>query len=135
MEGHHTVSGITVNRTRYAPWNTISGMAKSPTVYEVLWENCLALMIHYNPAQEENLNWFARETKLGPGSVSRIKAKGTAIGLGVLVKIARRFGLQPWHLLMPDLDPGNPPVKFIADDEIKLYERLKKAHAVIVETQ
>lgn len=135
MEGHHTGYGIQVNRTRYSPWHTIGGMppkvAKQPSVHEILWENVRALMIHHNPDKIENLNWLARETGIGPGSASRIKSKQTAVGLDVLAKIARRFDLQPWHLLMPGLEPGNAPVAFLSDDEKKLYDRLKRGHEVM----
>ena len=125
-----------VNRTRYSPWHTILGMPpkpspKEPTVYEILWENCLALMI--DRYGKENLNAFARDTKIGPGSASRIKAAKTDVGLGVLVKIAKAFKLQPWHLLMPDLDPANAPVAMLSDSEKELYERLKRGHAVMNE--
>lgn len=91
-------------------------------------------MIQHNPdlKQKVNLNWFARECKIGPASATRIKEAKTSVGLAVLSRIAARFELQPWHLLLPDLDPGNPPVGFLSDREKKLYERLKRGHEVAI---
>lgn len=44
-----------------------------------------------------------------------------------LAEIARRADLQPWHLLLPDLDPANPPVFVLNRRERELYASLKQA--------
>lgn len=86
---------------------------------------------HYG---KENLTRLSRESKCGPGSMSRIKACDTSIGIGVLEKVAAVFDLQAWQLLVPHLDPANPPVIVLNDVERKLYERLKKLDKAIKET-
>ena len=122
------------NRTRYADLRTIFGMGdRGPGVQEVLWQNCQALMV--SRYGKENLTQFAKDTKIGPGSASRIKARKTSVGLDVLSKIADSFDLQPWHLLMPNLDPSNPPVVMLTEAEQKLYKRLKRAHDVLVKEE
>ena len=66
-----------------------------------LWENALALMNSRYGA--ENLSRLARETKIGPGSASRIKAQETSVGVDVLEKIAGNFAVEPWRLMAPKL--------------------------------
>ena len=99
-----------------------------PTVEDVyktvLWKNVLALMIYHWGG--ENLPRLSREAKIGPGTASRIKASETSVGLDVLQKVADAFHVQPWQLLVPEMDPQNPPVLLpISKEELDLYERLK----------
>lgn len=94
-----TESGRLVNRFRKADVTTISGMSKKPSPKATLWANVSALMkAEYG---RENLTRLSGDTGIGPGSASRIKAQNTAIGLDVLEKIARKFGIEPWQLLFP----------------------------------
>ena len=128
---HHTAYGTLVNRTRYGWRNTIDGMLSKPLDTKVvLWQNVRALMMYHY--KDENLNRLVRDTKIGNGTATRIKAAQTAVGIDVLEKISRHFDLQPWHLLLPNLDPGNAPVFTLTETEEKLYRRLKRAHEMIV---
>ena len=56
--------------------------------------------------QGENLWRFAIDTKVGPGTVTRIKTQQTSVGIDVLEKIADEFKIQPWQLLAPGLKPS-----------------------------
>lgn len=116
-------------RKRESKPRTIFGMSqKNKTVQEVLWDNVSAIMqIHYG---EENLNRFIKETKTG-GTISRIKKMEQATGIEVLYKIATRYGLQPWHLILPGLNVTNPPVAVLSEEEKKEYDKLKKAKAIM----
>ena len=64
-----------------------------------IWNNLLRLMRERYGA--ENLSKLARDTGIGPGSASRIKAQETSIGVDVIEKIAKNFGIEPWQLLAP----------------------------------
>lgn len=88
-----------------------------------LWTNVQALMIkHWG---EENLNRLARECKIGPGTAARIKEQKTSVGLETLEKIAETFHLAVWQLLVPGLDPGNPPaLQPVSAVERELYEKI-----------
>lgn len=67
----------------------------------ILWANVRALMAkRYG---EENINRLAREAKLGPATVQRIKDSQTSVGIEVLEKIAKVFGVEPWQLIAPGL--------------------------------
>lgn len=103
---------------------------KRPATKDLLWQNVLELMKHHYG--KENLNRLARDTGVGPGSASRIKARNTSVGLEVLDKIAAHFKLEPWHLLLPKLDPSNPPVFMLTEVEERLYKRLKRVQEVLV---
>jgi len=72
-----------------------------PTTKGVLWSNVLALMEHHY--ERENLTRLARETRIGPGTTTRIKVQNTSVGIEVLELIADRFGVEPWQLLAPGL--------------------------------
>jgi hypothetical protein len=68
---------------------------------KILWENVRALMlVNYG---RENLNRLARDTKIGPGSATRIKEQRTAVKIDTLEKIAKHFKVQPWQLIAPGL--------------------------------
>ncbi len=73
-----------------------------------LWENVLALM--HREFGEENVTGFARWAKIGVGSVQRIREQKTSVGLEIIEKIARKAKLDPWQMLVPDLDVTNAPV-------------------------
>lgn len=50
-----------------------------------------------------NITRLGADAKIG-GSASRIKARDTSIGLSVLEKVAKTFGVDPYKLLIPDKD-------------------------------
>jgi hypothetical protein len=91
----------------------------------VLWENVAALMQHHWGG--ENLTRLAREAKVGPGTCSRIKAQQTSVGVDIIATIAAVWDLQPWHMMVPNLDPANPPVLWITRTEADLYRRMREA--------
>lgn len=75
-------------------------MADRP-IKAVLWENVRALMAaKYG---QENINRLARDAKVGPATVQRIKDASTSVGVDVLEKIARVFKIEPWQLLAPGM--------------------------------
>jgi transcriptional regulator with XRE-family HTH domain len=92
---------------------------------KVLWKSVSALMLkHYG---EENLTRLARDCKIGPGTASRIKAAETSVGLEVIDKIAKKFHVDAWELLVPGFDPGNrPALQPLSEHERQLYARWKE---------
>jgi transcriptional regulator with XRE-family HTH domain len=80
----------------------------------------------------EHLTKFAEDCGIGLGTAGRIKKQETSVGLMVLDKIADRFNLSPWMLLVPGMDPNNPPaLKPVNEKERMLYERIMAAAKVI----
>ena len=96
---------------------------------KVLWSNVSTLMAYY--WNDINLNRLARVAKIGVASAQRIKEQDTSVGLDIIDKVARAFGLHAWQLLLPDLDPENAPVTMISDAQKRLFDRLKRARAIL----
>lgn len=136
--GEYTVCGINVNRSRYGLPTTIPYVEQRP-VSQILWENVKALMLHVY--HEENLNKLAKEAKFSPGTSSRLKEQKTAVRVSTLDKLASAFKplkLQPWQLLVPDLDPARLPSAKVTKPskaDIERVEMLKKMHAELTPEQ
>jgi hypothetical protein len=58
--------------------------------------------------------------------IDRMTKGEHAITLDTLEKVAKATGLQPWHLLLPDLAPGEVPDMPITEEERKMLGRLRK---------
>lgn len=68
----------------------------------VLWHNVSALMkAKYG---KENLTKMAADAAIGPGTAARIKEQKTSVGLDVIDTLAQLFKVEPWQLLVPQLD-------------------------------
>lgn len=101
---------------------------------KVLWDNLVALMEHH--WRGENLTRLAREAGIGPGSASRIKAQTTSVGLELIDKVARVFGVEVWQLLVPGINPRNLPTLMpMSESERQFYERMVAAAKVFRDTE
>lgn len=99
---------------------------------KVLWENVAALMSHH--WRGENLTRLAREAGIGPGSATRLKEQKTSVGLELVDKLARVFGLEVWQLLVPGLNPRAPPTLMpMSEQERAFYERVAEAAKAFVD--
>lgn len=125
-------NGIERNHIRNAPLGSIYCMGKV-SVAEVLWANVSALMLHH--WKEENINRLAREAKIGPATVQRMKDQETTIRLDTIEKVAGVFGLRSWQLLIPGLDPANVPIIMVSEDEKRLYAKFHKMKLLLEEKQ
>lgn len=75
---------------------------------KVVWSSVSALMRkHWG---EENLNRLSREAGIGPATAARLKAQETSVGIEVLDKLSKAFGVDTWQLLVPGMDPEQMPV-------------------------
>jgi hypothetical protein len=122
MMAHITASGNklqprTVRQQRYSLPMPESDARK------ILWTNVQALMDWRYGGESQGR--FIKDTGCGNGTITRIKQQRTSVGIETLQKIARAYGLEPWHLLVPGLDPTNPPVVWLTETERELYKRLK----------
>jgi hypothetical protein len=88
----------------------------------ILWTNISSLM--QQRWLGENLTRLAREAKVGPGTVSRMKACETFLQLDTVAALAAVFDLAAWQVLVPGLEPGNPPALAVESPaERRLYKR------------
>ena len=101
----------------------------SMDIKETLRNNLTALCRYHFETEAIPINDLKRRSGVSVASISRIKEAQTSVGLDILEKLAPVFGLQAWHLLVPGLDPSNPPVAHITEAERILYTRIKRAMA------
>lgn len=74
----------------------------------------------------ESPNAWSRRHGLTQGSVSRILRGAQSPTEDMIAALAAAAGLHAWQLLVPGLDPRNPPVlREIGNGERELYERLE----------
>jgi len=59
---------------------------------------------------------------------------GPGQSIDVIAAIAARFDLMAWQLLVPGLDPGNPPVMRLSDAERRLYDEFQRLRAELTKT-
>lgn len=71
---------------------------------QVLWGNVLNRM--NTLYGKENLTRLISESKIGPGTATRIKSQATSVGVDVLEKVAGALKVEPWQLLHPTLGSG-----------------------------
>ena len=98
---------------------------------EILWQNVKALMIQ--KYGKENLNRTNidstannKDMAISLGSLQRIKAQNTAIGLEVIDKLAYFFDIYAWQLLVPNMNPSNLPIlKTPSEIEEEYYRRME----------
>lgn len=62
--------------------------------------------------------------KVGKSTIQRMVNEPTPLGLQAVDVLARVYGLDAWQLLVPDLDPGRPPVlRSVSLREDEIYKR------------
>lgn len=80
---------------------------------------------HGHPVRDAK-RW-ALKAGLTPSTVGHW-LKGThSAQIDTLDRLARVFKLRAWQLLIPNLDPANPPAVAYTDAERRLYWRIKAA--------
>lgn len=89
-------------------------------------ENLLRVIAHQYGAKPST-RALNKDTGVSIGSIQRALEGETSIGLDVLTQFAQAFGLQPWHMLVPNLDPSNPPVTHLTQVERDLYEKIRSS--------
>jgi hypothetical protein len=88
----------------------------------------MALFRHHHP-ERDTMSWsgLAQDTGIGNGTAQRINEMTSDASLSTIEAVALRYGLEAWHVLVPGLDPKNPPVFLMTDSERKLYDSLAKS--------
>lgn len=106
-----------VNHIRYTRATTIYGMGEDKSIKKVLWRNVQALMVQ--KYGRENINRLAADAKIGIGSVQRIKAAETSVGVDLVEAVAEAFQVYPWQLLCA----LTPKMNSIGDDKLLVVLR------------
>lgn len=91
----------------------------------VLAENLVRLMDTHPKLKSNPL--LAKEAGIGSGTVSRIRNGEVSANLETLSRLAAAFDVMPWQLLVPGIDPSNPPVlRTSGESEKEFYRRLMR---------
>ncbi len=102
-------------------------------IKQTLAENLVRLM-HHDDAHPITQAELARRSKVDQRYIGRLLNAEFNASVKVLEKLAKAFDLQPWQILVPGLDPANPPVNHVTEAEKRLYERLKEAARMVMDT-
>lgn len=68
-------------------------------------------------------------------AVQRALNRSTSARLDTIETISKAAGLAPWQILFPKLDPSNPPVFAMTQEESDLYGRMKEGFARLPEVR
>lgn len=82
-----------------------------------------------NLSDEPSVNAWCRRHRLEPRSIQRMLNGEQSPTLDSVCEVARAAGLHAWQLLLPDLDPVNPPVFMMAAAERDVYARIRAQFA------
>jgi len=113
-------------------WFYSDGMKKSDShdPADVLHANVEALLAHHTGRKPDgSVVWhrLVSQYHIANGTAQRIKESNTSIGIDMVAKVAKAFGLEAWQLLVPGLDPTNLPVFAMTEVERRLYANLRAA--------
>ena len=95
----------------------------SVTSRDILAENLSRLI----EASGLSLRAWAQGKGLDVKLVERLAKNSHAVTLDKLEDVAKAVGLQAWQLLLPDVDPDNPPTASLTADDKALLDRLRRA--------
>lgn len=72
---------------------------------------------------------LGKKAGVGQATIGRILSpQGEDSGVETVAKLAKAFGLEGWQLMVPGMDPSNPPVlQPVSKEEQALYSRLREA--------
>lgn len=108
------------------------GVEKKPVsaAFEIVAKNLDSLRSSHKTLKSQAA--IAEAAKVDQKTVGRILNKTNEPSLEVLAKIAKAFGLAPWQMLVPDLEPTNPPMLASESNALKkLYANLGKTKEAI----
>lgn len=78
---------------------------------------------------------IGKKAGVGHGTVDRATKGAASLTVANLEAIAKAYGLNGWQLLVPNLDPDNPPaLRIITESEAKLYKQLQSLAKEITRT-
>lgn len=101
-----------------------------PTPKVILAENLAGLMKHHGfvkKSGEPNQSELARKLGGRPDqtTIGRILRGEMSPTMDVLHDLSKAFDLHEWQLMVPYLDPSNPPVQVMSQFERDFYARLE----------
>ena len=91
-------------------------------IRKIIADNLKRLKTHHHLT---NLK-MAKRCHVSEGTINRAMSGEVGVASDVLATIAAGLGLEPWQIMVQNLDPANPPlIAKITPEEQALYDRLK----------
>jgi hypothetical protein len=89
-----------------------------------------------SPVTEQDLARMARRAghTLSQSTINRILNARVSCGVDHLEILASLFGLEPWQLLVPELDPHDPPVLASISKRLEEFQGALKQQAQEIAT-
>lgn len=91
----------------------------------VLASNLKALMAAHDPALSGRA--LGKAAGVDPKTVTRILAEQHAPNIDTIAALSAVFHLLPWQVLVPGMDPADPPTTQLSRTEADLYRKLQRA--------
>lgn len=92
----------------------------------ILASNLIKLIRHATPEGDRpSIRAWAMARGLDVRLIDRLTKAEHSVTLDKIEEIASACGLQPWHLLLPDLDPRAKPDAPISAEDKALITRLR----------
>lgn len=107
-------------------------MDKKPIspAFEIVVKNLESLIACHKTLNSQAA--IGKAAKVDQKTVGRILNKTNEPSLEVVGKIAKAFGLAAWQMLVPDLEPTNPPMLASESNALKkLYANLGRTKEAI----
>lgn len=74
---------------------------------------------------------ISRRAHIGKGTITRIAHAQAAPTADIVGAIANVFGLPAWALLVPDLNPLDPPAAVLTEEGVRRHDKDREAAAVL----
>ena len=78
------------------------------------------------------MNRFAKWTGIGNSALQALKDATGDPKLSTILRVAQRFGMEPWQLFIPGASPAARP-RIVMPEEIAWYLRLEKLREELAE--
>lgn len=106
-----------------------------PDLRAVVRQNCERLYLFKKRAEEMVWSAFASDVGIGNGTAQRINEQTNDPSLATIDSIARYFGLAAWQMLVPHLDPADPPAILLNTSQLKMLDALEESALALAETR
>lgn len=121
-----------MKKRRVTPSAVDALLSRKPSARQVLAVNVNRLM-ESRPDVGTTIR-LARASKVGNGTIGRIRNGTVACTIDTVQAIAQVFGIDVWQLLVPEFDPRNPPIlRGASQAEREFYEKLEALLAARVD--
>lgn len=98
-------------------------------IREVIRNNLEKLIAHHQKLNHHST--IRGSAKIGGGTIGGLLTGTRATTIDNVAKTAKAFGLEPWQLLVPNLDPENLPRLFDKSEEKALFSHIsQKIHLI-----